>query len=89
MAKDSVEIKAVILDLDGVVYRGHTAIPGAREAADWLRRNSYQTYYFTNNSTRTRESYVELLADYGLVTDVEHIVTSALFITGRNFGMRP
>ena len=84
MAKDSVEIKAVILDLDGVVYRGHTAIPGAREAADWLRRNSYQTYYFTNNSTRTRESYVELLADYGLVTDVEHIVTSAS-LTAQHF----
>ncbi|MDH4180237.1 MAG: HAD-IIA family hydrolase, partial [Armatimonadota bacterium] len=77
MEKQNVHIKAVILDLDGVIYRGQTAIPGARETAAWLRQNSYQVYYFTNNSTKTRESYVELLAGYGIAADVEHIVTSA------------
>ena len=77
-------IKAVILDLDGVIYRGHTAIPGAKEAVAWMGRESYQVYYFTNNSTKTRESYVELLAGYGLATDVEHIVTSAS-LTAQHF----
>ncbi|UCC68955.1 MAG: HAD-IIA family hydrolase [Armatimonadota bacterium] len=77
MEKRNADIKAVILDLDGVIYRGQTAIPGARETAAWLTQNSYQVYYFTNNSTKTRESYVELLAGYGIAADVEHIVTSA------------
>ncbi len=77
MEKRNAEIKAVILDLDGVIYRGHTAIPGARETTAWLTQNCYQVYYFTNNSTKTRESYVELLAGYGIAADFNHIVTSA------------
>ena len=70
-------VKAVILDLDGVIYRGHTSIPGAKETTQWLEEKSYPVYYFTNNSTKTRESYVELLASYGISSDVDHIVTSA------------
>ena len=77
MAAKADQIRVVILDLDGVIYRGHTAIPGAAETAQWLRDRDYQTYFFTNNSTRTRDSYVELLRGYGLETDPDHIVTSA------------
>jgi len=77
MAKNADQIKVVILDLDGVIYRGDTALPGARETTQWLRAEGYQSYFFTNNSTRTRDSYVELLAGYGVETDREHIVTSA------------
>ena len=77
MSKDVARIRVVILDLDGVIYRGKTAIPGAKETTEWLRQRGYQTYYFTNNSTRTRDSYVELLAGFGIVADADHIVTSA------------
>jgi phosphoglycolate/pyridoxal phosphate phosphatase family enzyme len=77
MAERAAKIKAVILDLDGVIYRGHTPIPGAAEATEWLRDHGYHTYYFTNNSTRSRESYVELLSGFGIRADREHIVTSA------------
>jgi len=70
-------VKAVIFDLDGVIYRGRTALPGASTVPQWLCDRGYQVYYFTNNSTKTRESYVELLAGYGVKTDTEHIVTSA------------
>jgi phosphoglycolate/pyridoxal phosphate phosphatase family enzyme len=77
MSKDVARIRVVILDLDGVIYRGKTAIPGAGETSEWLSQRGYQTYYFTNNSTRTRDSYVELLAGFGVVADADHIVTSA------------
>jgi phosphoglycolate/pyridoxal phosphate phosphatase family enzyme len=77
-------VKAIVLDLDGVVYRGYTAIPGASETVGWLAQAGYQVYYFTNNSTQTRESYVELLAGYDIPTDVEHVVTSAS-LTARYF----
>lgn len=76
MQKRSASIRAVILDLDGVIYRGRTAIPGAPEAAAWLTQNSYRLYFFTNNASKTRESYVELLACYGITADSDHIVTS-------------
>jgi len=84
MSTDAARIKVVILDLDGVIYRGKTALPGARETTEWLGAHGYQTYYFTNNSTRTRESYVELLAGFGIEADAEHVVTSAS-LTARYF----
>lgn len=84
MIIDAPQIKAVIFDLDGVIYRGQTPLPGAGDVTRWLRARDFQTYYFTNNSTKTRESYVELLAGYGVSTDVDHIVTSAS-LTARYF----
>jgi len=77
MIIDAQQIKAVIFDLDGVIYRGQTPLPGAGDVTRWLQARDFQTYYFTNNSTKTRESYVELLAGYGVSTDFDHIVTSA------------
>ena len=77
MSADSLHIKAVILDLDGVIYRGRTPVPGAAETTRWLGSNGYQTYYFTNNSTRSRDSYVEMLAGFGITSDPDHVVTSA------------
>ena len=84
MIIDAQQIKAVIFDLDGVIYRGQTPLPGADDVTRWLQARDFQTYYFTNNSTKTRESYVELLAGYGISTDVDHIVTSAS-LTARYF----
>jgi len=84
MATYTEQIKAVILDLDGVIYRGQTLLPGAQQITAWLRARNYQVYYFTNNSTKTRDSYVELLANFGIASDVEHILTSA-FLTARYF----
>lgn len=78
------QIRAVILDLDGVIYRGRTPIPGAKETADWLARNGYGPYYLTNNSTQTREYYAEMLAGFGIQADADHIVTSAS-LTARYF----
>ena len=84
MIIDAPQIKAVIFDLDGVIYRGQTPPPGAGDVTRWLGARDFQTYYFTNNSTKTRESYVELLAGYGVSTDVDRIVTSAS-LTARYF----
>ena len=84
MIIDAQQIKAVIFDLDGVIYRGQTPLPGAGDVTRWLQARDFQTYYFTNNSTKTRGSYVELLAGYGVSTDFDHIVTSAS-LTARYF----
>ena len=77
MKADAVHIKAVIFDLDGVIYRGRTPVPGGSATLDHLREEGCSAYFFTNNSTRSRESYVELLASFGITSDPEHIVTSA------------
>jgi 4-nitrophenyl phosphatase len=70
--------RGVILDLDGVVYRGRQALPGAREFLSWLRQRGVPFAFVTNNSTRTPRQYVEHLAALGIPADDSQVVTSAL-----------
>ncbi len=66
----------VIFDMDGVLYRGSSVMPHARETLERLRRAGWQVFFATNNSTSTREEYVQQLRTLRLGGDVEHIVTS-------------
>jgi 4-nitrophenyl phosphatase len=68
--------KLVILDLDGVVYRGRQPIPGAAALVAALRRRGILTRFATNNSMATRDAYVARLAEMGIATELEEIVTS-------------
>ncbi len=66
-----------IFDMDGVLYRGAQVLPYAHETLDRLRRAGWQVFFATNNSTATREGYVERLRSLGLGGDRDHVVTSA------------
>jgi phosphoglycolate/pyridoxal phosphate phosphatase family enzyme len=70
-------VPVAIFDMDGVLYRGSIVMPYAKETLDRLRRAGWQVFFATNNSTATREEYVERLGRLGLGGDREHIVTSA------------
>jgi 4-nitrophenyl phosphatase len=76
-----------VFDLDGVVYRGSQPIPGAAESIEDLRRLGHQVYFFTNNSTKTRPSFVEKLARMAIASDEAHLMTSsyatALYLQGK------
>ena len=67
----------VIFDMDGVLYRGARVLPHAHETLERLRSDGWQVYFATNNSTATRDEYVERLRALGLGGDREHVVTSA------------
>ena len=69
-------IRLVIFDLDGVIYRGHEPIAGARELVAWLHDAGVAVRFATNNSMVTRADYVDRLADMGISTAEEEIVTS-------------
>ena len=66
-----------IFDMDGVLYRGSILLPYAKETVDRLRRAGWQVFFATNNSTATRDDYVQRLNKLGLGGDADHIVTSA------------
>ncbi|TMB57359.1 MAG: HAD-IIA family hydrolase [Chloroflexi bacterium] len=68
--------RLVIFDLDGVVYRGDRAVPGAAELIGALRERGSLVRFATNNSMTTREGYVSRLAAMGIETASEEIVTS-------------
>ena len=67
-----------MIDMDGVLYRGVTALPHAVEFIPWLRQRGVCFRLVTNNSTLTPEQYVDKLARLGMVCRVEEVFTSAL-----------
>jgi HAD superfamily hydrolase (TIGR01450 family) len=68
---------ALILDLDGVIWRGNQPIEGSPEAVDRLRKAGHRLIFVTNNSNPTVEDLVEKLAGFGVSAEPEEIVTSA------------
>jgi len=69
----------VILDLDGVVYVGGEAIPGAGDTLSTLERRGYTIVFATNNSTRTPAEVAEHIeATVGVPVHPEQIVTSGV-----------
>jgi phosphoglycolate/pyridoxal phosphate phosphatase family enzyme len=70
-------VAVAIFDMDGVLYRGSVLMPYAKETLERLRRAGWQVFFATNNSTATRDEYVQRLSKLGLGGDAEHIVTSA------------
>jgi 4-nitrophenyl phosphatase len=68
----------VVLDLDGVVYRGSVLLPGAAEFLAWLREREVPFVFVTNNSTRSPREYVEHLRRLGVAAEEGQVVTSAL-----------
>lgn len=67
----------VLLDLDGTVYRGGSALPAAPEAVLRLRREGVGVTFVTNNAARTPEEVAEHLAELGVDVQPDEIVTSA------------
>ena len=68
----------IVLDMDGVLYRGNRPIEGARELIEFLKARGIPFALLTNNSTRTPEMYREKLLSMGIDVPEERIVTSGL-----------
>jgi NagD protein len=67
-----------LIDMDGVLYRGHELIPGADVFVHELRRREIPFRLLTNNSQRTRRDVVAKVARLGIEVEEEHIFTSAM-----------
>jgi 4-nitrophenyl phosphatase len=73
----SSSIKSLMIDLDGVLYRGDEAIVGAKEFIALLQRERVPFLLLTNNSTRTPGQYVAKLARMGIAIEESDVLTSA------------
>jgi len=67
----------LIVDMDGVLYRGDEVIPGAQEFFAFLRECPIGFILATNNSTRTAQQYVDKLARMGVEVALSEILTSS------------
>lgn len=65
----------VLLDLDGCVYVGEDAVPGAAEAVAALRAAGTGVAFVTNDARRSGEEYVRKLWGLGLQAALEEVVT--------------
>ncbi|GGQ16783.1 HAD-IIA family hydrolase [Streptosporangium pseudovulgare] len=67
----------LLLDLDGVVYLGRDAVPGAPEALRRAAEGGVRLAYVTNNASRTPGAIAEHLSALGAPARAEDVVTSA------------
>ncbi len=71
-------IKNYLMDMDGVILRGTTLIPGAAEFVQRLRAREIPFLILTNNSLYTQRDLQVRLSYMGLDVPPEAIFTSAL-----------
>lgn len=71
------DIDAFLIDLDGTLYRGHQAIPFAKEFIEWLEQNQKKYLFVTNNSAPRPETVAERLRSMGIPAHTEHVFTSS------------
>lgn len=70
-------LDALVLDLDGVLYRGDRTVPGSPEAVEALREAGKRLLFVTNNSTPTEADVVVKLSRHGIFVTPEEVLTSA------------
>src|SRR5579872_4187093 len=67
-----------LIDMDGVIYRGHELIPGADRFIQQLRADDIPFLFLTNNSQRTRRDVATRLQRLGIDIEEEHVYTCAM-----------
>jgi glycerol 3-phosphatase-2 len=68
----------ILFDLDGVLYRGADAVPGAAATVSTLRALGKRIAFVTNNSSRAPEAIARHLASLGIEARTDEVETSAL-----------
>ncbi|ATE56492.1 HAD-IIA family hydrolase [Actinosynnema pretiosum] len=68
---------ALLLDLDGTVYRGHAAVPGAPEAVAAARAAGLAIRFVTNNASRSPQEVADHLTEIGFAPALDEVSTSA------------
>ncbi len=71
-------IRALIIDMDGVLWHGNKAIAGLTDFFQTLRELNLRFILATNNASHTPQQYVEKLAGMGVTVELNEIMTSAM-----------
>ncbi len=71
------DIRYLIMDMDGVLYRGNMVLPGAKEFLPWLEARGIRYLMLTNNSVRTPAGWGDKMAALGMPVSPDRIMTAA------------
>jgi len=70
-------VKAVIFDLDGVLYRGGELCPGASQGTAAVREDGVAVLFMTNNASRTPDQVAEHLRSFGIEAHADEVLNSS------------
>lgn len=71
------QIDGIVFDLDGTVYLGERALPGAVEGIAELRQRGKQTLFVSNKPLEPPAVYAAKLTRLGIPTRPDEVITSA------------
>ena len=74
------KIRAIILDMDGVLWRGDAPIGDLPAIFNHIQARGLKVAFATNNGSRTPDQYVERLAGFGVKAEKWQVLTSALVV---------
>lgn len=74
---EEIAFKAVLSDLDGVVYRGEEAIPGAVERFNLWHEKGVSYCFITNNAEKSPAEFAEKIRRLGIDCTPRQVLTSA------------
>lgn len=70
------EKKLFLFDIDGTLALGAELLPGAKELIAGLRRTGKRIFFTTNNSTKSRQDYVDYFAGHDIRIEPEEVLTA-------------
>ena len=70
-------IKALIIDMDGVIWRSDTPIGDLASIFKRIRARGLKFVFATNNSTKTSEQYMQRLQEFGVDVELWQVITSS------------
>lgn len=73
-------IRSLILDMDGVLWKSEEAIGNLPTIFARIRTRGLKVVFATNNGTRTPDQYVERLAGFGVKVEPWQVLTSSLVV---------
>ena len=71
-------MKALLIDIDGVILSGDAPLPGAKEFVAWLLESGRQFLFLTNYPSQTPADLVSRMGAAGIGVPPQHFFTSAM-----------
>jgi 4-nitrophenyl phosphatase len=81
------DLRGLIIDMDGVLWRGDDPLPGIRDFFALLRERPIVFRMATNNASKSPSQYVNKLASMGVEAEADEILTSAV-VTAQHIAAR-
>lgn len=75
------EIKSFVLDMDGTIYLGNDLFDFTKDFLKTVEETGRNYYFFTNNSSKSQQAYIDKLAGMGIdITSDQMMISSHVMI---------